>query len=318
VRYTLFLPAIAFAGAVPAQGLTLATEVLDPLQNFVSSRTVTGSQTLYLPAGPVAFPVHLATPTLSFPYASLDLIETISGSTTTLSIIEYMNGGNSRYGVVECLLRTTVTALLPARVSLAIDPVVTWAGFNIPSHDAAVDIGADGSPEYSYTYAFPAPPSPGTLAVLVDSRGTPLDVQSRSYTGGGGGGNLTTHVDLQFTAPVHDLSYGSPCGAEFGSQLDAANPFARTFVASLPGNTILAWFAGGDQQASITVPGFSCPLLTNNVVVISVPLVPGPNGRSMAVLDLLLPPIPGATWYAQGVGFAGGTFVGTNGAIIRT
>jgi hypothetical protein len=315
MRYALLLPAIVFAGSVPAQGLTLAAEVPYPNTTFVGA-TNTGPN-VYLPAGPITFPVRLTTPLALTPYAILDLGLTPSGSMTTVSIVERMVGYNFRRGYAQCHLRLTLAAPLPARVSLAIYPTINW-GLIVPSHDAAVDIGADGSSEYAYTYAS-SPPSPGALEFLVDARGSPIDVRSNSSTGASAGvGSLTAQLDLQFTAPVHDRSYGSPCGAEFGSQLDAANPFARTLAASLPGNTILAWFAGGDQQANVTVPGFACPLLTNNVVVISVPLLPGSNGRSMAVLDLVLPPIPGATWYAQGVGFAGGTLVGTNGAVIRT
>jgi hypothetical protein len=317
MRYRLLLPALAVAGSVPAQGPALATEVLDPSRNFVRAQT-SGGQLLNLPAGPVAFPVHLETSAFLPARATLHLDQTLSGPTTTLSITESAAGGNSHYGLSECLLRNTVAMPFPARVTLAIAPSVAWNGFSIPIHDAAVDIGADGSPEYSYTYSFPTAPAPGTVEFLADSRGTPLDVEARSILGGGGVGTFTAQLDLQFTAPQQEPAYGSACGAELGCQLDPANPFARTLVASLPGSSILAWFIGGDQQANILVPGFACPLLTNNAVVISVPLVPAANGRSMAVLDVVLPPLPGAVWFAQGAAFAGGTFAGTNGVRIQT
>src|SRR5262249_11329480 len=125
-------------------------------------------------------------------------------------------------------------------------------------------------------------------------------------------------LELHFAAPAQEPAYGSPCGGELGCQLVPGTPYARTLVASFPADSTFAWFVGGAQQQNLLFPGISCPLLCDLAVVLSMPLQPAPNGRQMAVLDTLLPPLPGQTWFAQGIAIRGGTFVGTNGVRITT
>ncbi|MDO8348827.1 MAG: hypothetical protein Q7T30_01225, partial [Planctomycetota bacterium] len=58
MRIVSLLGCAVAVGSVAAQALQLPTAVVDPSLNFVQS-TAFGPATIYLPVGPVAFPVSL-------------------------------------------------------------------------------------------------------------------------------------------------------------------------------------------------------------------------------------------------------------------
>ena len=315
------LVALVLAATADAQAPVVATAAFDPARNFVAVTPTT----LPIPLGPVAFPLQVVLPVGGRGSANALLDRAVSPTEEVQSIAAGV-GFSGAFGAseVHCHLSSLVSMPLPARIPVRIAPSfsspATFSSFST-SYELAVDVGGDGSFEYSAAYSgwpgnAPAPP-PAVLDVLVDARGTLVDWESTT-TVAGIPATSQSLLELHFAAPVQEPGYGSACGGEFGCQRVAGTPYARTLVASFPANSTFAWFVGGDQQQNVLFPGISCPLLCNLAVVLSMPLQTGPNGRQMAVLDTLLPPLPGQTWFAQGVAISGNAFVGTNGVRITT
>ena len=315
------VPFAFFAFAVPAQSLVLTTDVVDPSRNSLYGLFFGSLVHVPIPLGPVTFPLQQYLNNVS-----LTVDQLAPSPAPILSIAERVSGAwsFSVTGSVICHLVTTVLMPRPALVPLTVvDSMNTLAGSgDWVLFDAAVDVGDDGTNEFTFSVYTNLPisnPPPLQLGVLADSRGTRIAWQSRAIAGQfSSPAANTSQLDLRFTEPVQEPAYGPVCAGELGCQLVPGSQYSRVLVASLPGDSVLSWLVGGDQQTNIVFAGFACPLLCNPVVILPVPLQSGPNGRKFAVLDGTFPSWPGQVWFAQGIAISGGTFVGTNGVRIQT
>lgn len=301
VAVLLALPPLA------AQNLQLATELTDAARNFVAD-PFWGSTPL--PLGPVTFPLGSSLGILTLERPAVGVLR------LTESVIGTAGSAGRR---AACHAITHAWMPTPARVPVTIAHTITAGSAGSYAESTQVDLGADGSVEYAQNH--PAAPQTLTRSVLVDARSTAIEW---SMTTGAAVDGLylpwVSRLELRFSEPVQEATYGPTCAGELGCQRDAANVFARTLVASFPNDATLAWLFASDTAVNLPVPGVACPLLCTPVLVLAVPLQLGPNGRQFAVLDAVLPPWPGLTWYAQGVAFTStaGVFVGTNGVILQT
>lgn len=318
MRTFVLHPCIFLALAVPAAGQTLALSMAVTGPTGVSAGS---SNSRSLPMGPLIPPASLF---VTSGLASARLTLQSLPLAAPLAGIRLENGARSSsndHAASSCDVIATATMMLPARVTLDIQHSVLAVYGVWPQYSSSVDVGNDGTVEYQHPWVTPSPGA--RLEVIADLRGTPIRItRSAGATGSSHLGGITTSsetaLELVFTAPVQESSYGAACGGELGCQLVAGMPFDRTFVASLPGSAVSAWLAAGDRQTGLVFPGIACPLLAEPDVVLPLLLRPGANGRTMGVLDASLPPLVGQTWFAQAVGFDGATFHGSNGVTIRT
>lgn len=310
-RLPLFaLSLTSLLAVASAQRLQLATSNVapDPHSNWMWYYN--GS--VFVPPGPVTFPSHWMANLVGY----LDLAATPTSVSTTT---EAMSGNSlSALNGTEIDLVTTATMPFPARVEIQVQAQLNYTQaltLSLPIYDCGVDLGADGIDEFSNVSPNSAT---ATLTTWCDSIGTAVrwhqHVQGY-YTGG----ILRTvaNLSLQFDDPVQELAYGPTCEGSLGCQLGTGQ-FDRIFVASLPANTSFAWLMGGDTPWNVTFPGFTCPLLVDPQFILAVPLQNGPNGRKYVDFAGTFPPIPGLSFYAQGIAISGGTFIGTNGVRVRT
>lgn len=294
-----------------AQGLQLTTSNVAPDPN--SNVWWTGYGTTFLPPGPVVFPIHWA----SWPFGYLDLSATptsVANATEALSGYSFsvLNGASTD-------LVTTATMPFPARITIDVQAQLTFQQTMTPAlplYDCGVDLGADGVDEFTNR---PPNPASATLTTWCDALGTPVRWHQRNdgfYTGGFL--RATATLSLQFDDPVQEATYGPNCSGSLGCQR-GVGPFDRIFVASLPADTTFAWLMGGNTPWNVHFPGIGCPLLVDPQFILAVPLQDGPNGRKYVDFEGTLPPIPGLSFYAQGVAIrSDGTFLGTNGVHIST
>ncbi len=307
---SLCAPLLSLLSALPAQGLQLATSNVAP--DPYSNLWWTGYGTTFLPPGPVAFPVHHA----SWPSGRFDLIAT---PTSVATETEAQSGPSFSVlnGSVTDLV-TTARMPSPARITIDVQAQLNFQQAltpALPLYDCGVDLDADGIDEFTN-----GPPNSAstTLTTWCDSLGTQVRWHQRNegfYTSGFL--LATSTLSLQFDDPVQEPTYGPTCAGSLGCQRGTGQ-FDRIFVASLPGDTTFAWLMGGDAQWNVTFPGIGCPLLVDPQFILAVPLQDGPNGRKYVDFEGTFPPIPGLTFYAQGVAVSGGVFVGTNGVRVRT
>ncbi|MCA8966477.1 MAG: hypothetical protein H6838_16005 [Planctomycetes bacterium] len=306
-RLALCAPFLSLLSSLPAQGLQLATSNVAPANNYFWSNVI-----FHLPTGPVTFPGHWYYGW----YGSLDLGATPTSVTTQAHAMSAASFSILSGSSVD--LVTTASMPSPARVSIQVQAQLTFQQtltVALPLYDCGVDLGADGIDEFTN-----GPPSSAvtTLTTWCDSLGTP--VRWHQHLEGfydSGVLDATTTLSLQFDNPVQEATYGPSCAGSLGCQRGAGQ-FDRIFVASLPGNTTFAWLMGGDAQWNVTFPGIGCPLLVDPQFILAVPLQDGPNGRKYVDFEGTFPPIPGLTFYAQGVAVSGGAFVGTNGVRVQT
>lgn len=300
----------AAATCLPGQGLQLVTINLDPVPEHNSYWSY-GPLT-YIPGGVVAFPIlqslgfngyfHLtATPTSV-------TVDAQSQSGTSFSVLS-----GSEVDLVTYLIKPA-----PARITIHVQSQVSiQQTFPVaPIFDCGVDLGADGSDEFTNT----SPTSAGaTLTTWCDDIGAPVrwHQNNQGFYMGPGFLRVTSALTLQFDDPVQEQTYGQTCQGKLGCQYGAGT-FDRVLVASLPGNSTFAWLMGGVTQWNVTLAGFTCPLLVQPQFILGVPLHDGPNGRRYVDFDCTFPPVPGLTFYVQGIAISNNTFVGTNGVIVRT
>lgn len=306
---TAILAWVASVSALAAQNLQLVTQNLDPVPDHNSY--FGGGGLGYIPSGPVAFPRLISLG----PFGHLNLRDTPTSVT-----VDAESFSGPSFSVVtgsQVDLVTYVTKPAPARITLQVQSQVSvQQTFPQPSlFDCGVDLDADGSDEFANTTTSSAS---ATLTMWCDDVGAPV----RWHQHNEGlyatlGQTVNSSLTLQFSDPVQEQTYGPACAGKLGCQSGGA-PFERIFVASLPEDVVYAWLMGGDAQWNVTFPGFACPLLVEPQFVLAVPTFAGPNGRRYVDFEATFPPIPGLTFYAQGIAVSNNTFLGTNGVIIRT
>lgn len=307
---TILSGLLALVGFLPAQGMQLSTENVDPVA-WHNGLLYTGT-TITLPFGPVTFPTTL--------FAGLAPRLTLTANANAVTVRGSCFGtgwGMSGYSWTRSDLVTSVTMPSPARISIQVQNLFTPpTHFATPFVQFGVDLGADGQDEFFSTSQLPTTTS--TLTTHCDDVGSL--VRWHHYLSAGSWSlysNPTTELTVRFVEPVQEPTYGPTCDGKLGCQLGIST-YDRIFVASLPSDSTFAWLLGGDQQWNVQFPSFNCPLLVNPQLILAVPVFDGPNDRKFVDFEVTFPPIPGLVFYAQGIAISGGTFVGTNGVRIQT
>ena len=265
--------------------------------------------------GPISLPLILSSLTTS--RGTLSVTNPLIGGITTLRA--WGTGqvvGPFATASASCSMRTRVTSPQPVRVRLTLVPAA-----GVGSNQILVDVGADNIIDYCQG----ATCQSGTLVhdLVVDSQGVLIDWHISCSVSSGWvvipPTSCSVSLDMRFGMPPLESGYGAPCGAELGVVRAPSSPFHRTFLASFPPTTALAWIVIGNEPTNLTFPGVPCPLVCDPDVVAGVPLQSGlvPGRLGFEFTDQF-PPILGASWFTQAVGFdaATGTFVGSNGVHI--
>jgi len=312
----LLTSCLIFSCSLPAQGLQLSTANVAPLP--ANNAVFSGTYSAFLPLGPVAFPTQLSAGLGN----TLTLSSNSNPGSSTVSVLTHGIQGPSFSLTYDTAsdLETTLSMPMPARITVQITAQVTLQqamSLALPTLSFGVDLDADGQDEFFSSSLQPLTTS--TLTTYCDALGS-LVRWHHNVNGQHTGGGFTTtdaQLSLLFENPAQETTYGPTCAGQLGCQL-GANTFDRVFVASLPANTTLAWLMGGDQQWNVPFPGFACPLLVDPQFILAVPTFVGPNNRQFVDFAATFPPIPGLTYYAQGIAVSGGTFIGTNAVSIQT
>ncbi|MCA8973477.1 MAG: hypothetical protein KDC98_02090, partial [Planctomycetes bacterium] len=239
-------------------------------------------------------------------------------ATSTSVAAEAVSATGSSFSVINGSttdLVTYVATASPARITITVDAQLAFQPvWPLPDYDCGVDLLADGVDEFTNVSPNSAT---ATLTTWCDDLGTPVRWHQRNDGFYSSIMTATATLGLQFDDPVQEPTYGPACAGKLGCQR-GSGAFDRILVASLPGDATYAWLLGGDTQWNVTFPGFACPLLVEPQFVLAVPTFDGANGRRYVDFEAAFPPIPGLTFYAQGIAISNNTFVGTNGVIVRT
>ncbi len=292
--------------SLPAQGLQLDTRNAPQATWYFTSEG--SGQYHYLPPGPVTFP--------SFVYLG---VISLDRAGNRLEARQRASQLHHFYTAARTSLTTVVTAPAPSRVHLEFDVQVDynlWLSPLAVGAQSEIDVGADGILEHSASGLTSTPQT--TLPVLCDRRGTEVrwTIDSASSPSSGASA-VSSAIVLDFVEPNLEPVFGPNCAGELGCQHGDAT-FDRVFVASLPSDATFAWLMGGDTQWNVQLPSFACPLLVQPQFILGVPLLDGPNNRKFVDFEATFPPIPGLTFYTQGIAISGGTFIGTNGVVVQT
>src|SRR5262245_1111509 len=172
------LAVLLLVATANAQAPAVAAAVTDATRNFVAA---TGSTPVAIPLGPVTFPLQVSLPAFGPRGQAVAQIDHATSATEEVESIAASVGYSGSFGSseVHCHLSSLVSTPLPARIPVRIAPSfssqATFSAFST-SYALTVDVGGDGTAEYSASFSglpgnAPAPP-PAVLDVLVDARGT--------------------------------------------------------------------------------------------------------------------------------------------------
>ncbi|MBI5853309.1 MAG: hypothetical protein HZB39_20055 [Planctomycetes bacterium] len=175
---------------------------------------------------------------------------------------------------IRFVLRSSSPSGGRLRVSFTTDQL-----FGTTSGSASVDIGADGSDEFS---AQPGQFLAQDYFVAIDSIGTPILIRTSAFARSAPTSRIRTTLSLRFepATACTATSYGPGCGPSlsFGERFVGATKDVTFRITGAP-PLALGVEAIGLVRANLPIPGTNCVLLTQPVVTLPLGIDSNGNGE---------------------------------------